>query len=126
MNVAENKYRRTHKEKGDGKDQTFIETVTTPAKAQPANDARLVLGVKVRRLGQVGSNDQIEIAISDTGVGIAEQTREHIFEPFFTTKPSGTGLGLAIVKRIITAHKGSIQVNSYPGATVFTVRFPAA
>jgi PAS domain S-box-containing protein len=95
-------------------------------KAQPANDVPFVLGVKVRRVGQVGSNDQIEIGVSDTGVGIAEQTRDHIFEPFFTTKPSGTGLGLAIVKRIITAHKGSIQLSSFPGATVFTVRFPAA
>lgn len=94
--------------------------------AQTTSETGAVLGVRVRQVGQVGMNDQIEIAVSDTGVGIAEQTREHIFEPFFTTKPTGTGLGLAIVKRIITAHKGSIQVTSFPGATVFTVRFPAA
>ncbi len=93
--------------------------------AQPVGSNELILGVKIRRVGQVGANDQIEISVSDTGVGIPEQIREHIFEPFYTTKPTGTGLGLAIVKRIITAHKGSIQVTSFPGATVFTIRFPA-
>ena len=65
--------------------------------AQPTSEPGAVLGVKVRRVGQVGLNDQIEISVSDTGVGIAERTREHIFEPFYTTKPTGTGLGLAIV-----------------------------
>jgi signal transduction histidine kinase len=52
--------------------------------------------------------------------------REKIFEPFFTTKQHGTGLGLAIVKRIVTAHKGSIYVNSILGGTNFVVQFPSA
>jgi signal transduction histidine kinase len=93
--------------------------------ARPEGAPEGLLGVRIRRVGQVGVSDQIEISVSDTGIGIPEQAREHIFEPFFTTKSSGTGLGLAIIKRIVTAHKGSIQVASYPGATVFTVRIPA-
>lgn len=102
----------------------FINAVQA-MQAQPAGESASVLGVRVRRLGQLSGMDQIEVAVSDTGVGISEQTRDHIFEPFFTTKSTGTGLGLAILKRIITAHKGSVQVTSFPGATVFTVRFPA-
>ncbi|MCK5315484.1 MAG: PAS domain-containing sensor histidine kinase, partial [Anaerolineales bacterium] len=46
------------------------------------------------------------------------------FHPFFTTKSDGTGLGLAITKRIVTAHKGNIQVTSFPGGTVFHVQLP--
>jgi len=65
------------------------------------------------------------IHISDTGPGIPDDLQQHIFEPFVTTREKGTGLGLAITKQIITAHKGSIKVDSFPGGTVFTVRLPA-
>ena len=67
----------------------------------------------------------VAIHISDTGPGIPEDVRAHIFEPFVTTREKGTGLGLAITKEIITSHKGSISVDSFPGGTVFTVRLPA-
>ncbi|MCK4724920.1 MAG: hypothetical protein KAT29_03925, partial [Anaerolineales bacterium] len=46
--------------------------------------------------------------------------------PFFTTRSKGTGLGLAITKRIITAHRGNISVDSFPGGTVFKILLPAA
>jgi signal transduction histidine kinase len=53
--------------------------------------------------------------------------RGRIFDPFFTTKKDGTGLGLAITRRILSAHKGTISLESYPDAgTVFTVQIPAA
>lgn len=68
-----------------------------------------------------------EVRIADTGPGIPQEKVERIFDPFFTTKKDGTGLGLAISRRIISAHKGSIQVESYPDAgTVFTVLLPVA
>ena len=53
-----------------------------------------------------------EIAVKDTGPGIAAEIKGKIFDPFFTTKPDGTGLGLSIVYRIMEEHGGSIAVES--------------
>jgi signal transduction histidine kinase len=67
----------------------------------------------------------VEIAISDTGVGIPPDQLGRIFEPYFTTKAKGTGLGLALVRQTIHDHGGSIGVTSEPGrGTSFTVTLP--
>jgi len=73
------------------------------------------------------SNDQVTIAISDTGSGISSENLEHIFEPFFTTKEvgSGTGLGLSLSFDIIKKHSGNIQVDSEENVgTTFTISLP--
>jgi two-component system, NtrC family, sensor histidine kinase PilS len=68
----------------------------------------------------------LEVAVSDTGDGIAAADVSHVFEPFFSTKPEGTGLGLALVHRIVQDHGGEIDVRSSPGlATTFTLTLPA-
>ena len=54
----------------------------------------------------------VEISISDSGPGIAEDIMEHIFEPYVTTKAKGTGLGLAIVKKIIEEHNGIVWLEN--------------
>jgi two-component system sensor histidine kinase AtoS len=84
------------------------------------------IAVRVAQGKPIGNRPQIEITVSDDGPGIPERVREHIFEPFVTTKPQGTGLGLAITKRIVTAHRGSITVNTFPGGTMFFVNLPAS
>jgi PAS domain S-box-containing protein len=71
----------------------------------------------------------LEIAVADTGHGIARHHLAKIFDPFFTTKPvgDGSGLGLSIVRNILVGHGGGIEVRSTPGAgTTFTLFLPAA
>jgi len=81
-----------------------------------------------RRLRSPGllSDNYIEIAISDSGVGIPPDIMETIFNPFFTTKANGTGLGLSIVYQIIREHGGQIDVQSTAeSGTNFSILLPA-
>jgi signal transduction histidine kinase len=70
-------------------------------------------------------DEEAEIRISDTGVGIPPELRDKIFRLYYTTKPEGSGIGLAMTFRIVQLHDGSIDFTSEPGAgTTFVLRLP--
>jgi PAS domain S-box-containing protein len=106
-------------------EQVFTNLVSNAVEAMSATGDEGVSGgtlaVRVAPVLHLPGHPQVEISVSDTGPGIPDEIRERIFEPFVTTKPQGTGLGLPITKRIVTAHHGSISVNTFPGGTVFHV-----
>ena len=54
----------------------------------------------------VGFEDQLDVAVEDTGPGIAPDKRHRVFEAYYSTKPGGTGLGLAISRRLAKALGG--------------------
>ena len=66
----------------------------------------------------------LELKIIDNGPGIPEDIREQIFYPLVTSKAEGTGLGLSIAQTYVAHHGGSIDCESQPGRTVFTVLLP--
>ena len=73
---------------------------------------------------------EIDVRVTDNGVGLPQAERERLTEPYVTTRAKGTGLGLAIVKKILEDHGGSVTLEDLPsspggnGAQV-TLHFPA-
>jgi len=89
------------------------------------DDAGSVLLAPMRR--------EVEVTVSDTGIGIAGAERTKVFDAFYqvdsssTREYGGTGLGLSIVKRIVDAHGGTVTIEgNEPTGTVFVVRLPSA
>ncbi len=72
------------------------------------------------------SENNIILAVSDTGPGIPDEIKKKIFTPYFTTKEKGTGLGLSIVHQIVEEHEGTIEViTPASGGTTFRIIFHA-
>ncbi len=99
--------------------QALINLIHNSADAMPHGG---MIDISVASTGS-----DVELKISDHGIGISEDKLPHIFEPFFTTKSNGTGLGLSYVHRIVTEHHAFIACQSRPGVgTTFTISFPTA
>jgi two-component system sensor histidine kinase SenX3 len=91
--------------------------------------ARVVVGAHVRSRGE---DVQVEISVSDNGIGIPASEHERIFERFYrvdyarSRANGGTGLGLSIVKHIAAMHGGDVSVWSHVGrGSTFTIKLPA-
>jgi C4-dicarboxylate-specific signal transduction histidine kinase len=84
----------------------------------PANP---IITVYARNIG-----DNVEVAVSDNGSGIAEDKLLRVFEPFYSSKTNGLGMGLAISKGIIEAHGGRMRAeNNEAGGATFTMSLPS-
>jgi len=100
-------------------EQVFVNLISNAIQAMETDGGSL--NIKIHPVLPEANPPQYEIIVADSGPGIPEDLIKHVFEPFLTTKAKGTGLGLAISRRIITAHKGNIFVESFPGGTMFHV-----
>ena len=69
----------------------------------------------------------VEIAVADTGAGIAPEVVERLFQPFVTSKAGGLGLGLSICRELVEAHGGLLTVSPVAtGGSRFAIRLPTA
>lgn len=101
--------------------QVLVNLLSNAADASPPDSPVRVSG---RRVGE-----ELELCVTDQGVGMTAEVQARVFEPFFTTKEpgQGTGLGMSIVYSLVTAHHGRVSVQSAPGdGTKITVAFPAS
>jgi signal transduction histidine kinase len=102
-------------------EQVLVNVYTNAIKAMPQGG---VLAIEAR---PADDGRGVEVAVSDTGVGIASEMHSRIFDPFFTTSEvgGGTGLGLSVSYGIIKRHGGSITVASEQGeGSTFTIHLP--
>ena len=98
--------------------QVLTNLALNAADAMPAGGTLTICAERV--------NGSIEIAVADTGEGIAPENLGRVFEPLFTTKRTGTGLGLAVVSQLVVLNHGTVSVESRVGeGTVFRIVLPA-
>ena len=72
-------------------------------------------------------DQQVQIDVADTGIGIRPEHLSKIFDLYFTTREQGSGLGLSMVYRTVQLHDGTIEVESSPGhGATFRLRLPRA
>ena len=108
--------------------QALANLIVNAKEAMP-NGGRVCLKARLSPFSTINGqiHKAVEIKVRDHGGGIAAENREHVFDPFFSTKSQGTGLGLAFTHKIISAHRGSIEITSEPHqGSEFTIRLAAA
>ena len=105
-----------------GLQQVLVNLVTNAAQAIGSSKGIITVSVDIQE-------EEVHLAVADSGCGMDAKTMERMFEPFFTTKEvgEGTGLGLSVMHGIVVGHGGRIAVDSAPGkGTRFDLFFPVA
>jgi len=101
--------------------QVLMNLCTNALQALPERGGEITVGLE--RL----VDGAVHLWVADDGIGMDAETQRRVFEPFFTTKPvdMGTGLGLSVVHGIVSAHGGTVSIESEPGrGTTMHVRLP--
>jgi PAS domain S-box-containing protein len=95
--------------------QVLMNLMMNGIEAMKDVDGTRELAIKSER----GENEQVQVCVSDTGVGLPQQQADQIFKAFFTTKLQGTGMGLSISRSIVESHGGRLWAaeNSPCGAS---------
>ncbi len=102
--------------------QGFLNLIHNACQAMKENGT---LSVRVHSFSKNGSS-YVRVEVENTGKGVDPKNLHNIFNPFYSTKESSLGLGLPIVHRIITSHRGQIEVDNRPGNGVnFIITLPA-
>ena len=116
-------------------EQVMLNLFVNAADAMPEGGKLIVKTLNVTqkdmkdKLYNPNPGNYVQLAVTDSGIGMDKETMERVFDPFFTTKRfgRGTGLGLASVYGIIKGHSGYINVDSEKGrGTTFTINLPAS
>lgn len=117
--------------------QTALLNLVLNAKDAMPSGGQLVISSENARIDDpfiesetgIAAGDYVKISVSDTGIGMDEETRRRAFEPFYTTKPEGkgTGFGLSMVYAFVKDAQGHVMLYSEPGqGSTFSLYFPAA
>ena len=107
-------------------EQVVLNLVVNARDALP-HGGEVEIATRWRAPATSGQAREVQLAVSDTGTGMDEETQQRIFEPFFTTKEvgEGNGMGLAIVYGVVAQCNGRIDVTSTLGrGTRFTISLP--
>jgi C4-dicarboxylate-specific signal transduction histidine kinase len=102
--------------------QVMMNLIGNSIDATKGVDGRRDLAIRSHR----ANNEELQVCVSDTGVGLPTQQADQIFKAFFTTKDHGIGMGLAISRSIVEAHNGRLwAADNPPRGAIFHLVLPA-
>ncbi len=105
----------------------FLNLITNALDAMPGGGQLKIQTQEVMAQSPSEYGNWLKISITDTGIGITEESKKRIFDPFFTTKKvgEGSGLGLTICEEIVKEHFGRLEIKSEVGkGSTFFIFFP--
>lgn len=98
-------------------EQILVNTINNAIEAMPKGGR---LSIKAKKKGT-----NLNIEVSDTGVGMPKENLDNVFELYFSTKKKGVGLGLYLTKRIVERHNGNVSIKSQEGkGTTLSINLP--